>query len=463
MKKNFLQDVIPASQKRSIRDIPLPSHQKKESVQPEIVKEVSVPKKIDEDVVYRANPFVPEDNLQEFSKNESPVFEPEKFQQAASSPTSSRAFSDEMQKPTYKKTKKTNMKKILLGLFIGIGIFLFFLLSKTTATVTVHSKKSTQDISNSIPFDAKNPLVTKTQVTKTVSKTLNATSEKQVEIQASGRIKIVNLDKETPQELIANTRFQTPTGLIYRIKNPIVIPGYTMSGSTKVPGTLEVDVYADKAGDQYNISKTQFTIPGFAGKEQFEKITASSVSDMTGGFVGVRKVVSDDAKAQAEKDLSTELTSQIEQTQNQSTEYILVPDTSTIVYGKLQDAAQGDSITLTLSASADAYSFTKKDLYNFIGQSVVTGAAIEDQFTLVPDSLTFSIEDKVIQIDGSTSITWVTDIEKLKKDIAGKKLVEATPIMDSYKSFEKAEAKISPFWKSKFPSDVSKIEVTLLN
>jgi hypothetical protein len=236
-----------------------------------------------------------------------------------------------------------------------------------------------------------------------------------------------------------------------------------MSGSTIVPGTLEVDVYADKAGEEYNISKTRFTIPGFTGKEQFDKITADTVSDMTGGYVGVRKVVSDDAKVQAQKDLSLDLKTQIEQTQNQSTEYIIIPDTSTLVYGKLQDRAEGDSITLTLSASVDAYSLTKKDLYNFIGQNTIPGSTPEDQFTLTPDSLTFTVEDKLIKISGSTTIVWVTDVEKLKKDVAGKKLTEATPIMNSYKAFEKAEAKISPFWKTRFPSDVSRIEVVTLN
>ncbi len=39
MKKNFLQDVIPANHRRSIRDVPLPAHKEKSrSVQQESYK-----------------------------------------------------------------------------------------------------------------------------------------------------------------------------------------------------------------------------------------------------------------------------------------------------------------------------------------------------------------------------------------------------------------------------------------
>jgi hypothetical protein len=67
----------------------------------------------------------------------------------------------------------------------------------------------------------------------------------------------------------------------------------------------------------------------------------------------------------------------------------------------------------------------------------------------------------MIHIDGSTTITWVTDIEKLKSDFVGKKRSAVATIIGAYHSFEKTDAKLSPFWKSKFPSDPSKINVVI--
>lgn len=462
MKKNFLQDVIPASQKRSIRDIPLPSHQKQK---PQVFK-----------TEVKENPsenFENKNNSKKvpysFQKNEPSVFEPELLQHAEIEPTIQshqdseprKNISNEHQIPTYKKQKKSYMKKIITGLLLGIFIFAGVLLSRTEAVITIHSKKTSDEVSTVIPIDSKNPLVTKTQLTKSVSKTLTATSEQQVEKQASGRIKIMNSHKETSQELIKNTRFQTPKGLIYRIKDSVVVPGYTLSGSTIVPGTLEVEVFADSAGEEYNTSNTQFTIPGFSGREQFDKITANTVGDINGGFVGVRKVVSEDAKAQAEKELESDLKSQIESTQNQSTEYVLIPDISTLTYGVLQDKADGDSITLTLSATVDGYSFVKKELYSFIGQNTILGAKTTEQFALDDSTIAYVIKDTGVEISGSTIFTWVTDIEQLKKDFAGKKRSEAAKIIATYTSLEKSEAKLSPFWKTKFPSDSSKIQVIL--
>jgi hypothetical protein len=367
MKKNFLQDVIPANQKRSIRDIPLPSHQKKHTAR--IPTEAPAQPTIE----------TPASTTSEysFSKKENSVFEPEHLHYGEplrssenKPPAEEKDFStSDNRTPTYKKSKKSTMKKIIIGISLGVIIFLGVFLSRTEATITIHPKKSNATISSVIPLDSKAPQVTRTQISKTLSKTLVATSEEQVENQASGKIKIINTHKDTPQELIKNTRFQTPAGLIYRIKDSVVVPGYTMSGSTIVPGTLEVEVYADSAGEEYNISKTKFTIPGFAGREQFDKITAESVTDFTGGYIGIRKVVSDDAKEEAQKGLEEELKTQIEQTQNQSTEYVLVPDPDTLTYGELQDKAEGNSVTLSLTGSVDAYSFVKKDLYSFLGQN----------------------------------------------------------------------------------------------
>lgn len=446
MKKNFLQDVVPSNQKRSIRDIPLPNHKSK----PSIKRDVSVKHKVEEleEEVYEKIPPI-EDKLPEEQQE---VYEDE-------------YASDEDtydNKTIYTKKPKKNMpKKIITGVIIGIILFLVFIASRTQATITIQPKKSNSQANLVIPLNENNQLITKTQISKTVTKTLDATSEQQVEKQASGRIKIINRHKETPQELVKNTRFQSPNGLIYRIRDSIVIPGYTMSGSTQVPGTLEVEVFADSAGEEYNTSNTKFTIPGFSGKEQFEKITAESVTDMTGGYIGIRKVVSEETKEQTQVAMELELKTEIEKLQNQSTEYLIVPNIETLTYGELQDKADGDKVILTLSANVEAYSLVKKDLSNFIGQNSLTDATSTDSFSVDLEKLLFLIDGETLKITGNSTITWLTDTEKLKSQIAGKKRSEVPTIVDGYRSLERAVVDISPFWKSKFPSDSSKIEVII--
>ncbi len=437
MKKNFLQDVVPASQKRSIRDIPLPAH--KEPRIKRVVKQRIHQEEFDqqEEVEEVKTSYVEEPvRVQEEDEDE---YVPQR-------------------QPKSKKKRSGFGKKITYGILAGIAICLLFFVSKTNATITITPKKVNQEVSVLIPL-ADSKLATKTQITKTVTKTLPATSEQQVEKQASGKIKIINSHKETPQELVKNTRFQTPNGLIYRIRDSIVVPGYTMNGSSVVPGTLEVEVFADSAGEEYNTSNAKFTIPGFSGKEQFEKIVAESVGNISGGYIGIQKVVSDEAKEQAEKELQEELKKQVEDTKNQSTEYVLVPNMETLSFGEIQDKPEGNSVVLSLSASVEAYSFVKKELSDFIGQNSVSEASTTDSFDVDMQNLIFSIEESAIKIMGNTQIIWNTDTEKLKEDFANKKRSEISVVIDSYKSLEKANAKLSPFWKSKFPSDTKKIEV----
>ena len=99
---------------------------------------------------------------------------------------------------------------------------------------------------------------------------------------ASGKITVYNNYSSAPQKLIANTRFQTSDGKIYRIKGAISVPGM---------GVTEATVYADRAGEEYNIGPADFTIPGLKGGPRFEKVFAKSKSAMSGGTSGNVRIV----------------------------------------------------------------------------------------------------------------------------------------------------------------------------
>lgn len=114
-----------------------------------------------------------------------------------------------------------------------------------------------------------------------------------VEKKASGKIIVYNDFSEKPEKLIKNTRFQTPDGKIYRVQEAISIPGKTSAG----PGTLEVTVVADQAGDSYNIDKSDFTVPGLKGDPRFDKVYGRSKTEISGGFVGTTKIIAEADRA----------------------------------------------------------------------------------------------------------------------------------------------------------------------
>ena len=100
--------------------------------------------------------------------------------------------------------------------------------------------------------------------------------------------------------------------MIYRIPESINVPGKTVKDGVETPGTIEVEVFADEAGEKYNIGKVDFTVPGFKNDPaRYKGFYARSVTAMTGGFVGKMKTVLPEEKrstlAQLDADIKTEL------------------------------------------------------------------------------------------------------------------------------------------------------------
>jgi hypothetical protein len=60
---------------------------------------------------------------------------------------------------------------------------------------------------------------------------------------------------------------------------------------------------------------------------------------------------------------------------------------------------------------------------------------------------------------GKPQIIWKYDAEKLKADLVNANKSALTTVLASYPAIEKANAVIRPFWKSKFPTKISEIEV----
>ncbi len=459
MKKNFLQDVVPASHKRSIRDIPLPKHRDGQS---KTIKETIAPTRstyaAEPEPQARPEPVTP-------FENKEPVFNPQHLHTPDYSHDESGDHDDEPATPTqFKNTRprsRSGKKMFTIFALVGAIIAVVFIFGRTQAEVVLYPKVNNYEIDSNISISASSTLATQTQITKTQSVTLEATSEQQVEKQASGRIKIINNFEEEAQDLVKNTRFQTAEGLVYRVKDSVTVPGYKVVGGANVPGTLEVEVYADSAGEEYNIGKTKFTIPGFSGMPQFDKITAESVTDMQGGFIGIKKVVSDDAEEDAYDELKTKLEAEFSSKAIVTDVDVTIPDTDTVIFGELTDQVNGNSVTLTLTATANAYKFAKQDLMNHIGRNAVVESTATDTFSLNLDTLEFLKDSETIIATGSTDITWLTDIEALKAEVAGKKRSEIVQIMGAHQSVEKADIRLDPFWKTKFPSDPTKINIEI--
>ncbi len=448
MAKNILQDIVPP-EKRSIRNIPLPNR----STKREPIPETPSPK-----VKNSPAPVMP-------ANTEAPKvysYDEDRFSTAVSG-----------------KSKKGIWAGVVVAvLIVAFAVAAIF----TSATVSISPRAQTVSVVDSVTFTAKRsatppelPFELLT-ITKSAGKEVSASGEEKVERKASGSIIIYNDVDSAPQRLIKNTRFETSSGLIYRINESIVVPGKTTANGQSVPGSVEAVVYADEAGEKYNISKTDFTVPGFKSDPvRYKGIYARSKTEIGGGFVGVVKKVSEADQKNAEEALRGTLRDELlkESLAQVPEGFVLFDGASQISFSALpQSDDRGSSVTINQQGVLRGILFSKKALSQYIALQVAPDIAkgnvlIADHktlaFTLKEPSLISAdnLESVSFTLSGTASFISQFDEKVIKTDLAGKPERNLGTIMSNYPGVQSADSVIRPFWKGSFPKDTEDISIVI--
>ncbi|MGH7175128.1 MAG: hypothetical protein ACREGR_02080, partial [Minisyncoccia bacterium] len=183
---------------------------------------------------------------------------------------------------------------------IVVAVAALFYFSKAEVALTPNQSSVaaagsyTATVSGTLPFE-----VISTELSATQSVASSGTQN--VNSVAQGTIAISNASAKAVT-LVSTTRFETPTGLVFRIHAAV---------SIAAGGTKNATVYADQPGAGYNIAPTSFTVPGLANTAQFNQITAKSSVSMTGGASGTVPVVDPSIAAGAENSLAASLAPQL--------------------------------------------------------------------------------------------------------------------------------------------------------
>jgi len=140
------------------------------------------------------------------------------------------------------------------------------------------------------------------EVTRENVATFSATGEQNNGKKAEGQITVIN-HTGSIAGLLANTRFKTPSGLIFRIKTDALVA----SARNQVPGKTTVGAVADEGGTKYNLSAPlKLSVPGLGTNAQ-ELVYGEIADSFTGGTDEITKVVSqediDKAKEAAAKNV----------------------------------------------------------------------------------------------------------------------------------------------------------------
>jgi hypothetical protein len=449
MPKN-IEDIIVPERKRSIRDIPIPESRRKNNG-------------------YSA-PFTPVASTT--------------AQPSVSTLASNKNFDSMRNLDTEEKKKVSRFprKRIWIASVAVLVVLIFSILSIWNgATLTYVSKSASLSFDNDIYIAKKSGegelLYSIVKLSKDKGMDAPTSGEEQVNRKASGTIVVYNNASTEPQRLIATTRFETPTGLVYRVPKDITIPGKKIVSGVSQPGMVEIVVYADEAGEKYNIGLFDFTLPGLKGSARYSTIYARSKTSMSGGFVGVEKVVSSQDKAKVKNELETVLREEIilEAKAQVPEDFILLESLSSITFEDLPqtNSINRGNVTVNIRGNLYVVMFKRSDLFNRLAMEKVP-LAVNDSVDIVGiDSLNIALSgvlpkdlssaDEIkLSVTGETLVIWRTDEVALKADLIGKHKRDIPSILNNYPTVVSATASVRPFWKSTFPDDPERIKVEKL-
>jgi len=372
------------------------------------------------------------------------------------------------------------VSKLIIILFLAAA-FVFALRNFSWVTLIVAPKQdfinidtgleafigTTQDINSFKSSKNNNIYFELMEVSEEKEKTVKSSGAKDVEKKASGQIIIYNSYSSAPQILVKRTRFSAPDGKIYRIDDQIVVPGAKISGGSIIPSSIEVTVYADEPGEEYNIGLVDFTIPGFKGDARYGKFYARSKTDMMGGFIGKLNVVSGDEILVVKDALRDEIKKTLVEKVEMS-----VPN-GFLYYSNLtmlnfisssdnhKDGDEAENFIIKEKGVLKAFLIRETDLSNALVSKYAEDAAPIRISNLreMPVSLVERNKenDKIVfSIKGDGHFVWNIDSDSLKRGFLEKKGNKAEAFKDY--PIEKAEVKFHPSWWRFIPKDGSRVK-----
>ncbi len=306
------------------------------------------------------------------------------------------------------------------------------------------------------------------------NKIIKANSEKDVSEKATGTVVIYNAFSSSSQPLSIDTRLIGSNGKIYKTKIKTVVPGMDKK---RIPGSVEVKIYASEAGAQYNSIPLDFNIVGFKETPKYLKIYARSKGEITGGFVGKAPAVSEAEQATAINDLKTALHVKLLQkaTSQIPTGFILFKNA---IFLNTDDSNisstynKDNSMTLTLKGTLngillDEQKLTKKIVGDTIDKYDGSNVYIPNIRALT-FSLSNSNRDSIslgnvgnidFNLSGVAKIVWKLDENKLLTDLLSKSKKDFNQILLQYPNIDSADLVISPFWKISLPGKTKNIKM----
>lgn len=381
----------------------------------------------------------------------------------------------------FSRSPKNPAKKnlvVLAGTVVVLGLSFYFFLGSAQVVLKLKREpiSSSLNVSASSNYSEVNPgynqipgqLLT---AQEEVSQDFPATGEKEVAQKTRGEITVYNNYNSESQIFVATTRFQSATGLIFRTPRAITIPGAKLISGKLVPGSVIVEVLADKPGPSYNIGPGKFTVPGLQGSPKFDGFYAESSNGFTGGIIGISKVITETDFNQAKEvvtqkalaEAGTKLKSRANNLK------VIEPFENTVTSLKSTAEAEQatDGFSMKATAKAEAIAFSEEDLLELARLTI----SKEQDMVFIKDTLQINFKNVKTDFEGG-AVSFTAEIKgeavpvidegKIVEGLLGKKHAAIKEYLLSIKELDSAKVSLSPFWVRTVPKTSKKVKVQVI-
>lgn len=299
-----------------------------------------------------------------------------------------------------------------------------------------------------------------------------ASGRKPVERKATGIVTLFNAYSSERQSLVQNTRLLTPEGKLFRLVRAVTVPGAKIEEGKIIPFSLSVEVIADKPGEDYNIGPvSRFTIPGFQGSPKYQGFYAESKAPMNGGYIGEVALpsVEDLTKGREEiartlRDMLTGfLTSQLPKdftVPDGGMQFRIAKETiidETDAEGKFSIFAEAEMKMLAFR-EADLTTLAVAKAGKELGEEV---EAVELSLSLGKVTANFDAGRLELPVSYQGVFAEHIDPGLFRERAAGKTENDLRTLVAALPGFESARISLWPFWVTRVPAKVERIDVKI--
>ncbi len=390
----------------------------------------------------------------------------------------------EPQRPAKKKHRGL-LLWVSIAAVIGIGVVWYVAAAVLPkATITVVTEKKTWNFDGNVsvdkalakvdPIGARVPgqvFVIKDSVTKRVP----VSGKQFVNRKATGTMTVYNAYSSQPQTIVANTRFVTPGGVIFRITSGLTIPGAQITNGKITPSSIEVAVAADKPGVAGNVGPTpRLSIPGFAKTPKYDGFYGELKEGASGGFSGETSVPTDKDVAAAKKESADTITASLNTKVSSS-----VPAGFTVLAGasrvsvtkqtieSVADAA--GTVGVVTEAQLSILAFRDADVKSLLQDRVTT--AVGPDFKVDTETLTYgALNPKAVALASgkmlvvakyNVSLSRIVTPEAVSQQLAGKPDDQLNTLIFAIPGITGGKVELWPFYVHTVPSAPEKITVVV--